>query len=75
MRESAEAKARRYLCESRLCVLRVDAERVEATCKGSGALYRLGWSAARGWFCNCAARGRCAHLIALQLITVRPATA
>ncbi len=75
MRESAENKGRRYLTEGRLTVLGVDEQHVLATCRGAGANYRLGWDRARGWFCNCAARGRCAHLWALMFVTTREAVA
>jgi uncharacterized Zn finger protein len=70
-REGAEAKGRRYLVEGRLTVSRVDREGVRASCRGAGAVYECGWSAERGWFCSCAARGRCAHLVALMLVVVR----
>jgi hypothetical protein len=70
-RESAETKSKRYLIEARLTVLGVDRDRVQATCRGSGELYELGHDPGRGWHCSCPARGRCAHLIALQTVTVR----
>lgn len=69
MRESAEAKGRRYLAEGRLLVERVVGNHVVATCRGGGAVYRLGFDPARReWRCTCPARSRCAHLIALQLV-------
>jgi uncharacterized Zn finger protein len=71
-RESVETKARRYLAEGRLTVLGVDAEGVRATCRGRGAVYRLGWNG-NDWYCTCPARQRCCHLIALQLVVVREA--
>jgi hypothetical protein len=71
-RESAEAKANRYLCESRLTVVLVDRDTVRATCRGSGELYELGHTPGRGWWCSCPVRSdRCAHLIALRSVTVR----
>lgn len=71
MREGVEAKGRRYLAEGRLTVRRVDETGgvVEADCRGAGAVYALGHDE-RGWFCNCPALGRCAHLAALELVTV-----
>jgi hypothetical protein len=72
MRESAETKGRRYLCEGRLVVERVDERRIAASCRGGGAVYRLGHDGTR-WYCECPARSRCSHLIALQLVTVREA--
>lgn len=80
-REAADQKARRYLTEGRLTVTRVepfyrdrapsatDRLRVEATCRGSGQVYRLGYDGAV-WWCDCPALSRrCAHLLALQLVT------
>jgi hypothetical protein len=62
-RETTESKARRYLTEARLIVT--------ATCRGQGEQYDLGHDPARGWWCDCPARRSCAHLIALQSVTVR----
>ena len=78
VRESAEAKARRYLLEGRLQVERVDEGTIRARCRGGGAVYELGfddigaWEPEGCWWCSCPAFGRCAHLVALQLVTVRP---
>jgi len=70
-RESAETKARRYLAEGRLTVLRVG-EIIGAECRGSGVVYRLGFDG-RDWFCECPALSRrCSHLLALQSVTVLP---
>jgi hypothetical protein len=71
MRESTEAKARRYLCEGRLILTLVAADVVSARCRGSGEVYRCGHDPARGWHCDCPARRTCCHLVALQLVTVR----
>lgn len=70
-RENAEAKARRYLGEGRLRVLEVDeyAGTALGECRGSGALYVVGRSE-EGWRCSCPARSTCAHIHALQLVTV-----
>ena len=76
-RESLDTKAARYLREGRLVVIRVDRDLIEAECRGSGEVYRLGHHprARPGWWCSCPARGRCCHLAALQAVTVarRPA--
>jgi uncharacterized Zn finger protein len=69
-RENARVKGLRYLAEHRLTVLRVDSERVEAECRGGGAVYRLGWQDGK-WRCDCPALGACAHLHALQAVVVR----
>jgi uncharacterized Zn finger protein len=70
-RETVEGKARRYLCEGRLVVLGVDGNSVTATCRGQGEIYQLGHDLERGWWCTCAARRTCAHLIALMSVTIR----
>jgi hypothetical protein len=71
-RESTHEKARRYLGEGRLVVERAGDGIVRARCRGGGAEYELGFAAGE-WWCSCPARGRCAHLLALQLVTVAPA--
>jgi uncharacterized Zn finger protein len=71
MRENAEAKGRRYLAEGRLTVEWVDDVEVRATCLGAGEVYRMGYTPG-GWWCDCPALGRCAHLVAIQLVAVRP---
>lgn len=69
-RESAAAKARRYLGEGRLLVLRVDGPIIRACCRGDGQVYSLGYDPRHGWHCSCPARSRaCAHLLALRLVT------
>ena len=72
-RESAEAKARRYLSEARLTIVRVADDEVRALARGDGQVYRCGHvpGPRGGWFCTCAARGDCCHLIALRLVIVR----
>ncbi len=67
-RESVHEKGRRYVGEGRLVVEHVAGGVVRARCRGGGAEYRLGRDA-RGWWCSCPARGRCAHLVALELVT------
>jgi hypothetical protein len=73
MREPLEVKARRYLGEGRLTVHRVDADGpvVEASVRGSGAVYAVGHDES-GWFCSCPATTRCSHVLALQLVVVQP---
>lgn len=71
-RETATAKARRYLAEGRLTVLEVGPGIVRAVRSGDGQVYRLGWW--RGeWGCTCPAlRDQCCHLKALRLVCMRP---
>lgn len=64
-RESAQAKARRYLAEGRVTVELVHPDAVQATCRGDGQHHHLGWTPRTGWFCDCPARTRCSHLYAL----------
>jgi hypothetical protein len=68
-RENAAEKARRYLAEGRLLVLKVDdkAGVVAAEARGDGATYACGY-AQRHWYCTCPAKGRCCHLLALGLV-------
>jgi len=70
---SIEEKGRRLLSEGRLTLLEVDGDRIKAECRGdSAAVYDTGFSEERGeWYCSCPARSKCAHLVALQLVTVR----
>jgi uncharacterized Zn finger protein len=72
MKENAAAKGQRYLCEARLIVEHVDGSSVQAICRGNGDVYHLGYQGGR-WSCTCPARGRCAHLNTLMLVTRRPA--
>lgn len=73
-RESVFDKANRYLAEHRLSVELVDRQRIVASCRGSGALYVCGYERG-GWHCDCPNPGRCAHLTALQAVTVAPPVA
>jgi uncharacterized Zn finger protein len=69
MSESAATKGIRYLTEGRLTVQRVNDQRINATCRGGGAVHRCGYEVGRGWYCTCPARTTCSHLIALQHVT------
>jgi uncharacterized Zn finger protein len=73
VREAAADKGRRLLAEGRLTVKQVNGDGIAASCRGdSGAVYLLGYDpGAQEWRCTCPARGRCSHLVALQLVTVR----
>ena len=71
MRESAHDKGRRLLTEGRLVVKAVSDRHISARCRGdSGEIYTLA-ADAQGWTCSCPAV-RCSHLVALQLVTLRP---
>lgn len=65
-RETARDKATRYLIEGRLILVTVDPDRVVATCRGEGVLYRLGFAGGR-WWCDCPARSEnCCHVLAAK---------
>ncbi len=70
-RENAEAKGRRYIVEGRLRILMVKGGRAFAECRGNGAVYHPCYIGNR-WRCDCPARTRCAHLVALQLVVDAP---
>ena len=73
-RGSAETKGRLLLTEARLVVSCVDGDLITASCRGdSGEVYTLGHDPQRGrWYCTCQEmKGRCSHLVALQLVTIR----
>jgi hypothetical protein len=74
-RENAAQKARRYLCEGRVTLQRVDQDRVIGSCRGDGTVYRVVyWRGA--WSCDCPARtDQCAHLLAVRLVVVVDVTA
>lgn len=65
---TSRAKADAYLVDGRLVVLIAGPGRVAATCRGDGVTYRVGWDLDRGWRCDCPARSRCAHLVALGAV-------
>ena len=71
MRENPQAKAMRYLTEARIRILSCDEANgtVTADVRGSGAIYVTGRDDGRGWFCDCKARGECAHIAALKYVT------
>lgn len=75
-RESAADKGRRLLTEGRLVVTEIrENGTIVASCRGdSGEVYGLGYDAvATKWRCTCQEmKGRCSHLVALQLVTIRP---
>ena len=70
-RESAQLKGRRYLIEGRVRLLLVHGVRIYAEVRGNGETHHTGFVKGR-WWCNCPARGTCAHLIAVQLVCDRP---
>lgn len=71
-RETAFLKARRYLTEGRLRVLRVESDRLEASCRGDGQVWHQGWHGGR-WICDCpTTTDQCCHLIALRLVVIAP---
>ena len=67
MREKGE----RYVAQGRLIVEHVSQDAIRASCRGAGAIHRITWATGEGWACSCEARGRCSHLVAAMLVTVR----
>ena len=68
-RETPLAKAKRYLAHGRLTVIRVDGDLADAIVQGDTGQHHVSHDP-RGWHCNCPAYGRCAHIVALQLVTI-----
>jgi len=72
VKETIDAKARRYLVEARVRILHCDEEAgiIEAEVRGDARLYAAGRDP-EGWHCSCAARTRdCSHVRALRLVTI-----
>jgi uncharacterized Zn finger protein len=68
-RENSETKGRRYLIEGRVVIRVARPGFVDAVIRGSDRFYeahlRNGF-----WTCNCFAKTKCSHLVAVQLVTV-----
>lgn len=69
-RETRAEKAARYLGAGRVTVTRVDGDLADAVVRGDSAEHHVSHDPA-GWHCTCPARGRCAAVEALALITTR----
>jgi hypothetical protein len=72
LRETVDAKARRYLVEARVRVLQCDEDAgvIEAEVRGDCRIYSTGRDG-EGWYCTCAARTvDCSHVRALRLVTI-----
>ncbi len=69
-RENSRTKAARYLLEGRIIVRYVDDDRVLARVRGR-TVYDVEFAPGRGWSCSCAARGRCAHRLAVAHVVAR----
>jgi uncharacterized Zn finger protein len=67
-RESVTDKAHRYLLEGRVVVSLAAPGVVSATVRGDAEIHRVTYERG-GWNCTCPARGRCAHLLAVGLVT------
>jgi uncharacterized Zn finger protein len=70
-REATAVKARRYLAAGAVTVTQVDGDVADAVIRGDTGEHHAGHDPARGWHCTCPARGRCSHVVALKLVTVR----
>jgi hypothetical protein len=72
VREDAATKARRLLTEARLTMLEITPTEVFAHVRGdSGIIYSCGYDHGR-WYCDCEAKGKCSHIMALQLVVLEP---
>ena len=68
-RENAESKAKRYLGEGRIVLIRVSDDRVLARVRGDGSVWLVIYESGR-WSCPCPARtDMCSHLRAVRLVT------
>lgn len=66
-RESVDTKARRYLGEARLTILRAGKYKVLAEARGESK-YKVAFRRGR-WSCSCPAyTSRCAHVVAVRLV-------
>lgn len=71
-RETAFDRGRRMILEGRLVIDRVNDREVRAHIRGdSGEVHEVGYTRG-GFHCSCPCRGRCGHLVALMLVTLRP---
>ncbi len=71
-REDARTRGVRLLGEGRLVVSLVDEATVVARVRGDhGVIHEAGFLRGR-WHCSCPAKTTCAHLAALQLVTLEP---
>jgi uncharacterized Zn finger protein len=69
-KENAQTKSLRYLVEGRVILRFVDDAQVRARVRGR-EVYDVEWVAGSGWSCNCPARGRCAHRLAVAHVVAR----
>ncbi|HCO03478.1 MAG TPA: hypothetical protein DIT48_08995 [Actinobacteria bacterium] len=74
-RETGRAgRSYQYLADGRLTIEAIDGNMVRATCHGFRDSYELGYEPGLGWWCSCGSSRRCAHVMALELVT-QPAVA
>jgi uncharacterized Zn finger protein len=69
-KENAPTKAMRYLVEGRVLLSLVTETEVRARVRGR-EIYTVEHAPGRGWSCNCPARGRCAHRLAVAHVVAR----
>ena len=69
VREDAESKAKRYLSEGRIIIVRVSDDRLLARVRGDGSVWLVMFEGGV-WSCPCPARtDQCSHLRAVRLVT------
>jgi uncharacterized Zn finger protein len=72
-RESLDDKARRYLAEGRIRLVRVEGDNIDATVQGDAPRAYVVTHRPGGWRCSCVATVvRCSHVAAVALVTLVP---
>jgi uncharacterized Zn finger protein len=70
-REDARTRARRFLAEGRVMIVRAGPSGTLGVVRGdSGALRRVTWTPGRGWRCDCPAMQQCAHGFAVASVVL-----
>lgn len=69
-KENAATKSKRLLVESRVGIRRVDAQGVLASVRGDSGCIRTVVYEDGHWSCDCIARGRCSHILAVQAVVL-----
>jgi uncharacterized Zn finger protein len=73
-RESLDDKARRYLTEGRIRLVRVEeGDNIDATVQGDASRPYVVTHRPSGWRCSCVSTVlRCSHVAAVALVTLAP---
>ena len=71
VRENAAVKARRYLAEGRVVLVRVTESTALARVRGDGEVHTV-TANPKWWSCSCPAMSRCCHELAVGLVVAIP---